>query len=87
MASRSVSVDAGNVKLSGRFLPATNGQPRALLVALHGGTYSSKYFDTAPSRLLALHSATRSLRLTDPGMGQLLLFHRTNLRSMARFQS
>ena len=52
MASRSVSIDAGNVKLSGRFLPATNGEPRALLVAVHGGTYTSKYFDTSPSLLL-----------------------------------
>lgn len=52
MASRSVSVDAGDVKLSGRFVPATHGQPGALIVALHGGTYSSKYFDTAPSQLL-----------------------------------
>jgi pimeloyl-ACP methyl ester carboxylesterase len=71
MASRSVSVDAENVKLSGRFLPATNGQPRALLVALHGGTYSSKYFDTAPSRLLELCASLgySILALDRPGYG------------------
>jgi poly(3-hydroxybutyrate) depolymerase len=46
MVSQPVGIDAGDVKLSGRFLPATNGEPRALLVALHGGTYTSKYFDT-----------------------------------------
>jgi pimeloyl-ACP methyl ester carboxylesterase len=71
MASRSVSIDADNVKLSGRFLPATNGQPRALLVALHGGTYSSKYFDTAPSRLLELCASLgySILALDRPGYG------------------
>ena len=71
MASRSVSVDAGNVKLSGRFLPATNGAPRALIVALHGGTYSSKYFDTAPSKLLELCASLgySILALDRPGYG------------------
>jgi poly(3-hydroxybutyrate) depolymerase len=48
MASCPVSVDAGNVKPAGSFVPVSNGQTRALLVALHGRTRSSKYFDTAP---------------------------------------
>jgi pimeloyl-ACP methyl ester carboxylesterase len=71
MASRSVSIDAGNVKLSGRFLPATNGGPRALLVALHGGTYSSKYFDTAPSGLFEFCTSLgySILALDRPGYG------------------
>lgn len=71
MASRAVSIDAGNVKLSGRFLPATHGEPRALLVALHGGTYSSKYFDTAPSRLLEFCASLgySILALDRPGYG------------------
>ncbi len=71
MASRSVSVDAGNVKLSGRFVPATNGQPRALLVALHGGTYSSKYFDTPSSALLEFcaSSGYSIIALDRPGYG------------------
>ena len=71
MASRSVSIDAGNVKLSGRFLPATNGDPRALIVAIHGGTYSSKYFDTAPSRLLEFCASLgySILALDRPGYG------------------
>ncbi len=71
MASNPVSIDAGNVKLSGRFLPATNGQPRALIVALHGGTYSSKYFDTAPSRLLDFCASLgySILALDRPGYG------------------
>jgi len=54
MTSHPVSIGAGPMKLSGRFLPATNGQPRALLVALHGGGNTSKYFDTSPPSLLDL---------------------------------
>lgn len=71
MASHPVSIDAGNVKLSGRFLPATNDQPRALIVALHGGTYSSKYFDTVPSRLLDFCASLgySILALDRPGYG------------------
>lgn len=71
MASQSVSIDAGNVKLSGRFLPATNGQPRALLVAIHGGTYTSKYFDTPSSSLLEFcaSSGYSILALDRPGYG------------------
>lgn len=71
MASYPVSIDAGNVKLSGRFLAATNSQPKALLVALHGGTYSSKYFDTAPSWLLDFCASLgySILALDRPGYG------------------
>src|SRR5579872_2225011 len=71
VTSHPVSIDAGNVKLSGRFLPAANGQPRALLVAVHGGTYTSKYFDTAPSRLLELCASLgySILALDRPGYG------------------
>lgn len=71
MTSHNVSISAGTIKLSGRFLPATNGQPRALLVALHGGTYSSKYFDTAPSRLLEFCASLgySILALDRPGYG------------------
>jgi pimeloyl-ACP methyl ester carboxylesterase len=71
MASRSISVDAGTVKLSGRFLPATNGDPRALIVALHGGTYTSKYFDTPSSALLEFcaSSGYSILALDRPGYG------------------
>ncbi|MEO8971371.1 MAG: alpha/beta fold hydrolase [Ktedonobacteraceae bacterium] len=71
MTSHPVSIDAGNLKLSGRFLPATNGQPKALLVALHGGTYTSKYFDTAPSLLLDFCASLgySILALDRPGYG------------------
>ena len=71
MASQPVSIDAGDVKLSGRFLPATNGAPRALLVALHGGTYTSKYFDTPSSALLEFcaSSGYSILALDRPGYG------------------
>ena len=71
MMSHSVSIDAGNVKLSGRFLPATNGEPRALLVAVHGGTYTSKYFDSSPSLLLEFCASLgySILALDRPGYG------------------
>ncbi len=71
MTSQAVSIRAGTIELSGRFLPATNGQPRALLVALHGGTYSSKYFDTAPSQLLEFCASLgySILALDRPGYG------------------
>lgn len=71
MTSQSVSIGAGNMKLSGRFLPATNGQPRALLVALHGGTYTSKYFDTPSSSLLEFCASLgySILALDRPGYG------------------
>ena len=71
MTSHAVSIDAGGIKLSGRFLPATHDQPRALLVALHGGTYSSKYFDTAPSQLLEFCASLgySILALDRPGYG------------------
>ncbi len=71
MTSQSISIDAGTMKLSGRFLPATNGDPRALLVAVHGGTYTSKYFDTPSSSLLDFCAALgySILALDRPGYG------------------
>ena len=59
------------MKLSGRFLPATNGNPRALLVAIHGGTYTSKYFDTPSSSLFDLCASLgySILALDRPGYG------------------
>ena len=71
MTSHPISIDAGTMKLSGRFLPATNGQPRALLVAVHGGTYTSKYFDTSPSLLFELCASLgySILALDRPGYG------------------
>jgi pimeloyl-ACP methyl ester carboxylesterase len=59
------------MKLSGRFLPATNGDPRALLVAIHGGTYTSKYFDTPSSSLFEFcaSSGYSILALDRPGYG------------------
>ncbi len=71
MTSHAVSIGAGTIQLSGRFLPATNGQPRALLVALHGGTYTSKYFDTPSSSLLEFCASLgySILALDRPGYG------------------
>ena len=71
MTTQPVSVDAGNLNLSGRFLPATNGKPRALLVALHGGTYTSKYFDTTQPLLCEFCASLgySILALDRPGYG------------------
>jgi len=71
VTSHSVSISAGTMKLSGRFLPATNGQPRALLVALHGGANTSKYFDAAPPLLLDFCASLgySILALDRPGYG------------------
>ncbi len=59
------------MELSGRFLPAMDGQPKALLVAVHGGTYTSKYFDTSPSLLLEFCASLgySILALDRPGYG------------------
>ena len=71
MTSHPISIGAGTMKLSGRFLPVTNGQPRALLVALHGGGNTSKYFDTPPPSLLELCASLgySILALNRPGYG------------------
>ncbi len=71
MPGQSVSIDAGSMKLSGRFLPAANGHSRALLVAVHGGTYTSKYFDTPSSSLLEFCASLgySILALDRPGYG------------------
>jgi pimeloyl-ACP methyl ester carboxylesterase len=71
VTSQPVSIDAGTMELSGRFLPATNGDPRALLVAIHGGTYTSKYFDTPSSSLLDFCASLgySILALDRPGYG------------------
>jgi len=71
VTSHSVSIGAGSNKLSGRFLPAVNGDPRALLVAVHGGTYTSKYFDTPQSSLLDFCASLgySILALDRPGYG------------------
>ena len=71
VTSHSVSIGAGNMELSGRYFRATNGQPRVLLVALHGGTYTSKYFDTSPSLLLEFCASLgySILALDRPGYG------------------
>ncbi len=71
MTSQPITVDAGGVKFSGRFLPAAHGQPKALLVALHGGTYTSKYFDAAAPSLLELCASLgfSIVALDRPGYG------------------
>ena len=71
MTSQHVTVNAGGTMLSGRFLPAAHGKPKALLIALHGGTYTSKYFDTPPMALLDFCASLgyATLALDRPGYG------------------
>ena len=55
-AISSTSLDVAGVTLAARLAPATT-EPRALVVAIHGGTYDSEYFDAGPDSLLALGPA------------------------------
>lgn len=67
-----ISIDAGDVKLSGRYRAAVSGQPRALIVALPGGTYTSKYFDSSPETSLLDFGSSLGysiLALDRPGYG------------------
>jgi pimeloyl-ACP methyl ester carboxylesterase len=39
-----IMLGRGATALSGRFTPAAGGAPRALIFAIHGGSYTSRYF-------------------------------------------
>jgi pimeloyl-ACP methyl ester carboxylesterase len=43
---RPIKIDAGSRSLSGRIATPAQGEPRGLIVALHGGSYTSQYFDS-----------------------------------------
>lgn len=64
------SVDTPAGPLSGR-LAGPARDPRGLVVALHGGTYDSGYYDTGPGSLLALGEALGLcvIALDRPGYG------------------
>ncbi|NMO02946.1 alpha/beta hydrolase [Gordonia sp. TBRC 11910] len=52
-AATPITVDAAGVSLSGRAAEPA-GPSRGLIVAMHGGTYDSGYYDVGPDSLLAL---------------------------------
>lgn len=52
-AATPITVDAAGVSLSGRAAEAA-GPSRGLIVAIHGGTYDSGYYDVGPDSLLTL---------------------------------
>ncbi len=52
-AVSSTTIDAAGVPLAARIAEAP-GAPRALILAIHGGTYDSEYFHAGPDSLLAL---------------------------------
>jgi pimeloyl-ACP methyl ester carboxylesterase len=65
-----VSVDTGELRLSGRIAgPRTTH--RGVIVALHGGTYDSAYYDSGPGSLLQLGALLGYLviALDRPGYG------------------
>ncbi|MGV9310752.1 alpha/beta hydrolase [Streptomyces sp. NPDC003691] len=63
-------VRAGGLGLSGRISGRTS-RPRGLVVALHGGTYDSAYYDVGPASLLSLAPALDLcvVALDRPGYG------------------
>jgi pimeloyl-ACP methyl ester carboxylesterase len=65
-----MSVDTGKLRLSGRIAgPRTTH--RGLIIALHGGTYDSAYYDSGPDSLLELGALLGYLviALDRPGYG------------------
>lgn len=72
MLNTPISLRAGDVTISGRFREAVGGRPRALIVALHPGSYTSKYFDVSPENSLLDFGSSLGysvLALDRPGYG------------------
>lgn len=69
-AVSAVSVQADGAALGGRLAEPT-GPSRALIVAIHGGTYDSEYYAAGPDSLLALGPAVgyTVVALDRPGYG------------------
>lgn len=65
-----ISVDTGTHRLSGRMAGPRSGH-RGLIIALHGGTYDSAYYDSGPDSLLRLGALLGYLviALDRPGYG------------------
>ena len=51
---RSLKMAANGTKLSGRVATPTEGQSRGLIVALHGGSYTTQYFDSPKHSVMGL---------------------------------
>lgn len=68
--SNAITVDTSAGPLTGR-VSGSQQQPAALVVALHGGTYDSEYYDTGEDSLLALGAAVGVcvVALDRPGYG------------------
>lgn len=70
MSSRTLSVDADGFQIGGIATPLSNATG-PLIVALHGGSYTSRYFDIPGHSLLATASANgiEVIALDRPGYG------------------
>ncbi|WP_415848598.1 alpha/beta hydrolase, partial [Tsukamurella ocularis] len=69
-AVSSTTIDAAGVPLAARVAESA-GEPRALIVAIHGGTYDSEYFHVGADSLLTLgpeHGCT-VVAIDRPGYG------------------
>lgn len=68
--SDATTIEAGPLTLSAR-LRRPGPPPRGVIVALHGGTYDSSYYDTGPDSLLELGAALGYLvvAVDRPGYG------------------
>ena len=71
MTSHAVSIGAGYIQLSGCFFQRRMASQERCLSLLHGGTYTSKYFDTSQSLLLEFCASLgySILALDRPGYG------------------
>lgn len=69
---RHITIPAGSVSLSARVADPA-GEPRALIAALHGGTYSSRYYDLPGDHASALDNFAalgyRVIAIDRPGYG------------------
>lgn len=52
-AIKEIDIVCGSRRLSGRLAAPANGKPRGLIIALHGGSYTSRYFDTPGHSVLS----------------------------------
>ena len=52
MTTESLTVDAGDLRLSARIARPQSTPSRGLIVALHGGTYDASYYDYSRHLLL-----------------------------------
>jgi pimeloyl-ACP methyl ester carboxylesterase len=71
-STQMITINAGDVTISGRYRGAAGSQPRALIVAIHGGSHTSKYFDASKDTSLLEFGSSMGysvLALDRPGYG------------------